>query len=213
MFAPTASTWSRRNALLAALAIQALAGCAPSAQVNAPQPTAEVELRISVHDSLDTPLAGVTISVDGLEEHAVFGVSNAQGRFTARVPATLLHSVHAGRDTLAVATEIEVRSEDIHAGIAVDLTLRRAAIVRGIARLAGRSDHSGILVFAPGLPISTTTDSAGRWMLDGWPAEHPWSAILFGPGFGVGVQSFITGAPGDTTTLPAITLASDPGGS
>ncbi len=213
MLASPASTWLRRNALRSALAIGALAGCSPSAQVNAPQPVAQVDLHISVHDSLDAPLAGVTIAVDHLEEHAVLGVSDAQGRFTARVPATLLHSVYAAKETLAVATEIEVRVEDIPAGLAVDLTLRRAVVVRGIARLAGRTDHSGIQVLTQGLPVTTTTNAAGDWLLDGWPSEYFGSAILVRPGFGVGLQWFGTGAPGDTTTLPAITLVSDPGGS
>lgn len=209
------TSWIRPHAFrtLRFAALLALsAGCAAERSPVTPRPIPPVDLVITVSDPLDAPVAGVTVVVDPREDHALVGLTDAQGRFIAEVPSTHRHTVHARLDARAGSASIDLTGADLDQGVPVAIELRRAAVVRGTVRLAARTDHSGIFVIAGDMPLSTLTDAEGRWVLDGWPAELQSNVLSVSAGFAPGVQSLTTGAPGDTTTLPTITLISDPGG-
>jgi len=189
-----------------------LAGCDPAPTATTPPQIPPIDLHIRVTDLADEPLAGVTVVVDPREDHVVVGLTDSLGRFTARVPSTHLHLVYGRRDALAGSSAIDLGTVDPGQSFDASLTLRPACVVRGIVRLAGRTQHAGTHVVSGDLPISTLTGADGSWSIDGWPADVASSVMALAPGFAAGVQTFRTGFAGDTTTLPTVTIVSDPGG-
>lgn len=92
----------------------------------------------------------------------------------------------------------------------VELALHTASRVSGTATLAGRSDHSGILVSCAGAPfLGATTDATGAWSIDGLPLGR-WTLRMEKLGFKVGMQGAVVASPGSNLTLPPIRLISDP---
>lgn len=189
-----------------------LAGCSAEPTRPVPPPIPPVTLAITVRDVLGEPLSGVTIVVDSREDHAEVGLSDSTGRCVVHVPGLHRHLVYARLHGHAGSTAIDLAGADLSQPFPVSVTLRPACVVVGTALLAGRSEHSGIAIASGDLPLSTFTTASGAWAIEGWPATTRTSVLSLAAGFATDVQSFDTGAPGDTLTLPPITLISDPGG-
>lgn len=92
----------------------------------------------------------------------------------------------------------------------VTLTLHTASRVSGTATLAGRADHSGILVSCSGSYSQVgTTDVAGMWTLDKLPLGR-WTVTMYKLGFKLGIAQVQVVTPGSALTVPAVRLISDP---
>jgi hypothetical protein len=76
-------------------------------------------------------------------------------------------------------------------------------------RLAGRTDHSGIVVACPPVPLPATTDTAGDYAIDMVPLGH-WTITMSKPGFAFGVTPIDVTTPGETVLVPDEQLISSP---
>ncbi len=107
--------------------------------------------------------AGIIVAVEGTDFEAI----------TARDGSFVINNIPAGRYTVN-AIESSYQTTTIEAvrvvggGITAltDISMKkRTGMVKGVAKLSGTNNHSGILVTAAGTDYNTTTDANGLWTL------------------------------------------------
>ncbi|MCC6348006.1 MAG: hypothetical protein IT347_00230 [Candidatus Eisenbacteria bacterium] len=91
----------------------------------------------------------------------------------------------------------------------VRLERRVSARASGVALLANRPDHRGILVSCLAAQPGAVTDSAGAYTLLDLPPGR-WSVTCSMTGWKSGIAEVVVPAPGASVVVPAVTLFSDP---
>lgn len=205
-----------RNALLCAVVL-AVHGCgrdsptAPPAAVSTPRPVG-----IALADSLGAPIAGAALAATSLFDVngfalVIHGTTDAAGEATLQLragPWVVFARATDGRVAGSLATILAPPpSPD---SVLVRLVARAPSRIEGQARLAGRSDHRGILVSAIGIDGGmAVTDSSGAYAIGRMP-PGTWALFFGAHGFGDHFTFVTVTAPATTVTAPDVELISAP---
>jgi hypothetical protein len=193
----------------------ALPSCGTDPSEPVPRPTVHRTVTAVVRDSLGAPVADAVVSwTAGFDSAGLietrFDFSDVDGAsmqviaegpwlVTADSPSGPVAGAGfqvSGPERAAVDTQL------------VALVLHTGSRVTGLATLAGRTDHHGILVSGEAGGLSVT-DSTGAWSLDGVPLGR-WTFTMFKLGFRLGIAQVTVTAPGSSLAAPAVQLVSDP---
>lgn len=200
---------------LAALAM-IVVGCGDDPMAPRPLPALHRTVRVVVSDSLGAPAAGVNLRLVSDGDSAgiarvVTGTTDPMGALEAVLIEGDwgVHGFRAPRAVAGATFEVPGRTRPAVDTIEVALTLHIASVARGRARLAGRTDHSGIVVDCPPVPAAQVTDTSGTYVIDLLPRGH-WTITMFLSGFKLGLAPIDVTASGQSLNVPDVVLTSDP---
>jgi hypothetical protein len=185
---------------------------APPAAVSTPRPVG-----IALADSAGAALGGASIVATSLFDVSGFAVvlsavTDAEGEATLEMlagPWIVFAREPGGRVAGSHSVILAPASPDPDS-VLVRLVARAPSRIEGHARLAGRSDHRGILVSAIGVDGAlAVTDSTGAYALDRVPTGA-WAVFFGALGFGDAFVTVTVPAPATTVTAPDVELISDP---
>jgi hypothetical protein len=202
-----------RGALVAACWLAA--GCASHPTRPAPPSTYARVVTVEVRDRSGAPAAGADVLLDfdpfyGTGQ-SVSATTDADGLVQdALEPGDWIVYAQGGSDVAGGSFVVRDGRAAPPADTAlVRLRLDAPGAARGHAFLAGRTDHSGILVLSLVVPDFYTTAADGAWLLGRMPPGR-WTVILFRDGFEPGLIDAVIPAAGDTATTSDVTLVSSP---
>jgi len=193
------------------------AGCgrksptAPPAAVSTPRPVGVV-----LADSLGSPIPDATVVATSLFDVNGFALiltatTDAAGEteFQMRSGPWII-SARAMDGRVAAGLAVVLAPPPNPDSVLVRLVAHTPSRIEGHARLAGRSDHRGILVSAVGLyGALAVTDSSGAYALGNVPPGQ-WSLFFGFLGFGDNYTTVTVTTPGSVVTAPDIELLSAP---
>jgi len=181
-------------------------------EVNAPIGTVPraSTLTVIVTDARSQPVPGARVYLNGPSSPGVYGPSfasltDAGGRCRFDDLEAVPYLVVGERPTGTAAARTVSVPPFPSAPIDLRLSLARAGALRGQIALQGEIDNSGVLVTTLGLVAADTTDGSGGYALAGLPAGS-WRIVASKPGFASQEIDATVASPGDTLTLPALTL-------
>ncbi|HET9595070.1 MAG TPA: carboxypeptidase-like regulatory domain-containing protein [Anaeromyxobacteraceae bacterium] len=153
-------------------------------------------------------LAGVTVTAGGLA-----AVTDGDGRYAVSGLAAGTYAVGASApSTVERAVSVTVAVDANGRTTAPDLRFTPAGAIAGTARLgSGAAGNAGIAVVVEGTTALALTDDAGRFALGDVPAGTYTVRAAFG-GFRPAAATGVIVTYAQTTEVPALTLASVPGG-
>jgi hypothetical protein len=207
---------SPRCAAALALATLILAGCDKS-PTSPPPPPLHRTVTVAVSDSLGAPAPGVDLWCVSEWDSAGFAqlrnaTTDAGGNatFVLHEGDWGLHGRRPATRWVGGATfDVPGRTRPAIDTIVVRIGLHTAAWARGRVRLAGRTDHSGVVIDCPPVPSVVVTDISGTYTLDLLPLGH-WTITMFATGFALGLAPIDVTTPGQTVLVPDKQLISSP---
>ena len=185
---------------------------APPAAVSTPRPVG-----IALADSLGAPIPGATLAATSLFDVngfaiVIYGSTDAAGEATLQMRAgPWIVSARAADGRVAGSHSTILAPPPNPDSVLVRLVARAPSRIEGHARLAGRTDHRGILVSAIGIDgAAAVTDSSGAYAIDRVP-PGTWALFFGALGFGDHFIHVTVPAPATTVTAADIELISAPG--
>jgi hypothetical protein len=205
-----------RRAIACGAALIAI-GCARQSPTAPPvTPSTPRAVGIALTDSLDVPLADATtvatslFAVNGLAI-VIYATTDPDGEAVLQMlPGAWIVSARAV-DGRVAGTQALILDPTAHPdSVLVRLVAHTPSRIEGHARLAGRTDHRGILVTAIGIDAgAAVTDSTGAYAVDDVP-PGTWTLFFGSLGFSDGFTVVTVPLPASTVIAPDIELISSP---
>jgi hypothetical protein len=172
-------------------------------------------LTVVVIDGASHGVPGARVYLNGPRSMGVYGpsfasVTDGGGRCRFDDLESIPYLVVGAQSSATTAANTVTVPPPPSAAVNLRLALARAGALRGQVTLQGETDRGGILVTTLGLVAADTTDPSGGYSLAGIPAGA-WRLVASKPGFASQEVVAEVATPGDTVTLPTLTLVPAPG--
>lgn len=214
---PSAAGRAPGPALHGIIIILCAAGCGRDSPTAPPPPTtAPRPVTVALADSLGAPLAGAPLAATSLFDVNGFAIvlrttTDADGEAVLQLQAgPWVVSARAADGRVAASHSTILAPPPNPDSVRVRLVARAPSRIEGHARLAGRTDHRGILVSVIGIEGGmAVTDSSGAYAIGALP-PGTWGLFYGAFGFGDLFQHVSVPAPATTVTAPDVELISAP---